>query len=691
MSNRHIPISPPAARGPRGGDLPAYLANGLIGLRVRENPLAAGMCIVSGFSGEHPERVVEASCPAPWPLGGDIAIADVWAADQPQALEPVDQALDFGTGELTTRLRFVRDGVTLDIEILTFCSRRHPAVVCQQLRVTASAACDFGWKARIDPSSARGGLKSRLTDTPGEDQPVCDGAVEWLSDGGLSTCGLALLTEAPDSAERTVDRWNRTGPIETEYRMRLRTGRPVVLRQIAALVPGVMHPQPHLHAVRLLARAGELGFERLRQENRACWADLWKSRIRLVGAEPRWQALADAGFYYLNSSVHGSSPSATSIFGLAAWPDYHYYFGHVMWDVDAFATPFLSLVQPDAAAALLDFRTRGLPAAADNAKLHGLRGLQFPWEAGPSAGHEATPGGASAAARELHVNMHVARAFTLHARATGDRRFREEKAWPVLSGVSDWLVDRAERGRSGYHLRDIGGPAETVETVDDDALTLMAGRDLLETATATAEALGRQTNPAWARVAQGLEPPMRSNGVVATYEDYRRTDEKAATPSVLMALFPYWRPLPEDVEQKTLRFYLEQWSDYVGAPMLAALYGVWAAWASDRALSLKLMDEGYGRYIHGRFDQTLEFRLDKVSDGVAAGPFVANTGGFLTGLLMGFPGLRIDDGDPALWPARPVILPEGWDAIECDRLHIHGRDWRLVARQGAERAELTPV
>lgn len=55
----HRPISPPPAVGPRGSDLPAYLSNGMIGLRVRENPLEAGMCIVSGFSGEHPERLVE--------------------------------------------------------------------------------------------------------------------------------------------------------------------------------------------------------------------------------------------------------------------------------------------------------------------------------------------------------------------------------------------------------------------------------------------------------------------------------------------------------------------------------------------------------------------------------------------------------------------------------------------------------
>ena len=58
-------ITPPVAEGPRDGDLPAYVSNGLIGLRVREGPLIAGMVLVSGLAGEHPERQIEAAAAAP--------------------------------------------------------------------------------------------------------------------------------------------------------------------------------------------------------------------------------------------------------------------------------------------------------------------------------------------------------------------------------------------------------------------------------------------------------------------------------------------------------------------------------------------------------------------------------------------------------------------------------------------------
>jgi protein-glucosylgalactosylhydroxylysine glucosidase len=71
-----------------------------------------------------------------------------------------------------------------------------------------------------------------------------------------------------------------------------------------------------------------------------------------------------------------------------------------------------------------------------------------------------------------------------------------------------------------------------------------------------------------------------------------------------------------------------------------------------------------------------------------AGPFFANICGFLMSLLFGFPGIRPGTEDPRDWPCRKVALPSGWDAIEVDQLIIHGREMRLVAQHGAERALL---
>ncbi|HEX6818817.1 MAG TPA: hypothetical protein VF120_10610 [Ktedonobacterales bacterium] len=57
-------------------------------------------------------------------------------------------------------------------------------------------------------------------------------------------------------------------------------------------------------------------------------------------------------------------------------------------------------------------------------------------------------------------------------------------------------------------------------------------------------------------------------------------------------------------------------------------------------------------------------------------------------LLFGLPGLCLGPGAPQTWRERPVVLPEGWDAIEVERISARGEPARLMARQGDERATL---
>src|SRR4029450_3810825 len=187
----------------------------------------------------------------------------------------------------------------------------------------------------------------------------------------ISAVGAASVTESPTpGAEVTRGEWREDTPLASEYRFTSRAGEPLVIRQMTAMVPSQMHPDPHRQAVRLVARARDIGWDQLRADNRAAWAEIWRGRIVLVGAERRWQEIADAAVFYLNTSVHPASPSSTSIFGLAQWTDYHYYYGHVMWDIETFGIPPLTVFQPHAARAVLDFRSRSLDAARRNADLH---------------------------------------------------------------------------------------------------------------------------------------------------------------------------------------------------------------------------------------------------------------------------------------------------------------------------------
>src|SRR5205085_7691631 len=86
------PLNPDPVRSRGERELPAYVSNGLVGLRVRDVPLAAGMALVSGFAGEHPQRRIEAAAAAPYPLAGDVAINGVWLSDALHQVRDLEQA-----------------------------------------------------------------------------------------------------------------------------------------------------------------------------------------------------------------------------------------------------------------------------------------------------------------------------------------------------------------------------------------------------------------------------------------------------------------------------------------------------------------------------------------------------------------------------------------------------------------------
>lgn len=89
------PISPPPVFGSSAGELPAYVANGLLGLRIRAMPLSSGMALISGFTGEHPGRQIEAAAVAPYPVSADLALDGVWLSDVPHQITTSNRPTTF--------------------------------------------------------------------------------------------------------------------------------------------------------------------------------------------------------------------------------------------------------------------------------------------------------------------------------------------------------------------------------------------------------------------------------------------------------------------------------------------------------------------------------------------------------------------------------------------------------------------
>src|SRR3954471_16247770 len=109
------PNSPSVVDGPGDDNLPAYISNGLIGLRVMEVPLQTGVAVVNGLAERHPLTGVDATARAPYPLAGDIQIGGVRMSEFPARIGAVGQHYDFACGELVSWFTFATPDATAEV------------------------------------------------------------------------------------------------------------------------------------------------------------------------------------------------------------------------------------------------------------------------------------------------------------------------------------------------------------------------------------------------------------------------------------------------------------------------------------------------------------------------------------------------------------------------------------------------
>ncbi|MEV1290283.1 hypothetical protein [Micromonospora sp. NPDC049679] len=683
------PISPEPAREWKPEYPPAYVSNGVIGLRICPIPPLGGVATVNGFVKMDEETGLEAYGRAPYPLAGDLRINRTVLTQCPDRIVFREQRIDFASGELHTRFDFDGDGARAELSLVTFCSRNRPSVAVQKASIRVDRDCDLEITAGVD----RDGVSGRWAEPPmcltGAAGPL-DCLLHWKSSGDMGSLGIAYGTELLGT-DRVYRRFNSTadGATSTSYVFRAEAGHAYCLQHYASLVPDVWHSRPQHQAARLLTAAFSRGCEALRADNHAAWADLWQSRVQLVGAPERWQRLADAAFFYLHCSVHRSVPASTHMFGLSFWPDYHYYRGHVMWDIEAFCVPPLILTDPDAARALLQYRSSRLSGAAANAEARGYSGAQFPWESSPRHGHESAPVETSHSFTEEHVSMDVALAFARYVHATGDQLFAGDHAWPVMSSVCRWLDSRVERTPRGCEMRGVNGIAETKSTVDNSAFVNIAAVRTLRETSALGRALGKLVAENWDKMAAAIVLPIDPDTkIIRNHDTHDPKEDKGETPEGAAALFPLDFEVDPETERRTLEYHLGSADRYVGAPMLSALLGVYAARLGDRERAAELFEKGYAQFVIEPFAMTTEFSPVIFPDKPRPVPFTANLGGFLSSLLYGLTGLRLHSGDPAAWCKRPITMPKDWEGIRVDRIWVRGSNASLTAMHGDSRARI---
>ncbi len=160
------------------------------------------------------------------------------------------------------------------------------------------------------------------------------------------------------------------------------------------------------------------------------------------------------------------------------------YKGHVFWDTELFILPFYTYTMPETARNLLKFRFDGLDGARKKAEKFQYEGAMFPWETGKD-GHEETPmyaalnihtgkaGKIWSGLKEHHVTADIVYAIWQYFLITRDEQFMKDYGYEVIFEAARFWTSRAESDEitEQYHIRDIIGPDEYTEHIDDNAYT----------------------------------------------------------------------------------------------------------------------------------------------------------------------------------------------------------------------------
>jgi hypothetical protein len=653
---------------------PAYLSNGLIGIRPGPNPLLRAQTCVSGFVFSHIPYKVESLSRAPYPLETDIRANEVSLLKRTDLVKIQRQALDPSTGELKTKLTFAPgNGIRLNIEVLQFASRSVPSLLCQEISVTPTADTEIEFTAHIDSSAVPGTLY--MTRAPERTEIDLVSGLE--SDSRLSKLGVAVLILTPgNSAQRREPFLTEAGTTRS-FLLKAESGKTLLFQTIAAMVSELYHPEPPLEAIRLANWGRQIGFDTLRSENRAAWADLWKSRVQVTG-DADAQRVLDAAFFYLHSSVHTSTRTGMPPFGLS---QASYYFGHSFWDTETWSLLPVTLTAPLPARSLLEYRLRGLDYAKRQAALYGYRGAQFPWEAAPLEGFETTPTFAGTGWGEQHATPDIALGFWEYQMATNDRSFLREGTWTVLRSVAEWIASRGAFTDRGFEIRHIMGPDEGVPNISNVSYMNLVCKMVLTAAIRCAQMVGESAPNSWAKIRDSLVLPVdKSTKVVQPYDNppSRLSDSYSTGQLDFLTI----HDLPIDIAllrsthdfEETIREEKEKSGTGIPIGFAEAALSATAAFLGDRGRALRLFQRSWKELWMEPFGMIRE----APSQDYAC--FLTNYGSLLQTVMLGFTGLRISEGD---WRKYAASLPVGWSKIEVERVFVRGEPKHLVATDGA--------
>jgi kojibiose phosphorylase len=709
------------------------VGNGYLGTRgsFEEGYLGAmGATLIHGVYDDVPVVHTElANCPDWLPLVV-IINGDRFRLDQGEVVSYRRQ-LDVRRGVLSRDVRWRSgSGDTVDIHLERFASLVDQHVLALRCQVTP---LDFEGTIEVQAS---------INGYP-DNQGVMHW--EWLNQGDITTSEgdraawmhlrtrntgieLGMATRVTVSeANASVRVTGCQGYPSLAATFSVQSGQTVTLEKLVTVFTSREQKAPAQAALEKIKQ--QPNYTTLLSAQEAAWEEVWRSSDVVIEGDIKAQLAIRYNLFQLLIAAprHDDTVSipAKTLSGFA-------YRGHVFWDTEIFALPFLVFTQPDLARNLLTYRYHTLNGARRKAKDSGYKGAVFAWESA-STGDEVTPRWVPPADgseelvriwcgdRELHINTDVAYAVWQYWQATGDDDWMREYGAELILDTAVYWGSRVEWNpkQEHYEIREVIGTDEYHEHVSNNTFTNRMVQWHLDKALVVIEwlkseypdqattlehklqvTLERQAR--WRDIISNIWIPYNpETGIIEQCEgffkledinlaDYEpRTKSMQALlgiegaskrqvlkqPDVLMLLY-LLRETPgifSDIQ--TLQ---ANWDYY--APRTDITYGSSLGPAIHAALAsyLNQAQEAYDRFMQAALVD-LEDTRRNAKEGIHA----ASAGGVWQAIVFGFAGVRIND----TYPQAKPHLPKGWTRLKF-KLQWRGQWYEFDLRPQAEEEEL---
>ena len=404
---------------------------------------------------------------------------------------------------------------------------------------------------------------------------------------------------------------------------------------------------PLNEAERLTIFAKLQGADRLIAFHEKAWTEIWKSDIHIEGDAQSQQDIHGM-LYHLYSFTREGTSFSLSPMGLSGLG----YNGHVFWDADLWMFPALLVMHPEMAKSMIEYRFERLETAKKNAFAHGYKGAMFPWESAGS-GVEETPVWALSGPFEHHITACVGLAAWNYYCVTQDKKWLQEKGWPILSATADFWASRVERNGPGqYDINNVVAADEWAENVDNNAFTNGAAKVLLKDATEAAVLLGLKADPDWMLVSENI-PVLQLNGVTREHAKYNGEGIKQADVNLLA--YPL-KLIADPVQVKKDLVYYQSRVPNQGTPaMTQAIFALLYARLGEGDTAFHFFKDAYVPNLNP------PFRVIAETKGGTNPYFATGAGGILQSVLMGFGGLDITPEGIVQLPSK---LPSAWKSLQ---------------------------